>query len=59
LGLNYRFRRKRKDIFVTGINDLLSTDRREAVAEKTGMNGGNNGRNRGDAGILMILCSDL
>jgi hypothetical protein len=34
-------------------------DRGEAVAEKTGMNGGNNGRNKGDTGILMLLYFDL
>jgi hypothetical protein len=59
LGVNHCFRRGRKNIFVTGINDLLSMDQGKAVAETTGMNGGNNGQNREDAGVLILLCSDL
>jgi hypothetical protein len=58
-GLNHCFRLKRKHIFATGINDFLSADRGEAIAETAGINGGNNGRNKGDPGTLMLLCSDL
>ncbi len=58
LGVKSLFPEREKEYICTGINDLPSTDRGQVVAEKTGMNGGNNGRNRGEAGILVLLYSD-
>jgi hypothetical protein len=48
-----------RGIFAAGNNGFLNVKNPSLTLRLTGINGGNNGRNRGDTGILMILCFDL